>query len=491
MEEPEDSPPSSKSRRWIYATLILCGYGFFKEFKPSEPFLTPYLTDNTTKNFTKDEVNSQIYVYWPYSFLIAEIFVLLLTDIVRYKPVILVEATAYLMTRFLLIWGTNVVSMQMMQVVYGIATATEIAYFSYIYPAVSLKHYKKVTSYVRAVRLFGQAMAGIVGQILISTKAFNYLQLNYFSCASVFVACVFAILLPNLCSCSCWNGTETQKTSSRGMGTCAQAVADYIRTTTHKRLLDLKAYYSSPSLLKWSLWWALATCGYLQVGNYVQSLWKEIATSTGVSYEYNGLVEAITTLCSAFAAFTLSFMKVNWPLWGELTIGCLSLLDSAVLFIAASTKLLWLAYICHILYRTTYAFLITIASTQLAYAITHDSYALIFGINTFIALVLQSFLTLAVSDEHGLDLGIRTQFRVYSGYYYFLMLVFVSAGVYKLTSMGWGQSFRLCCRDPLSQVVTSRDRTGDLVGPETEDPERQKLIQNTDDGIKNSYSQPV
>ena len=86
------------------------------------------------------------------------------------------------------------------------------------------------------------------------------------------------------------------------------------------------------------------------------------------------------------------------------------------------------------------------------------------------------------------------QFRVYSGYYYFLMLVFVSAGVYKLTSMGWGQSLRLCCRDPLSQVATSRDHSSDFVGHGTEDPdpERQKLIQNTDaTDLHNSTSQPV
>ena len=46
------------STRWLYATVILCCYGFFKEFKPSEPFLTPYLVD--FKNFTKDEVSSEI-----------------------------------------------------------------------------------------------------------------------------------------------------------------------------------------------------------------------------------------------------------------------------------------------------------------------------------------------------------------------------------------------------------------------------------------------
>ena len=40
---------------WILATVVLCLYGFFKEFKPSEPFLTPYLT-SPVKNFTKDQV---------------------------------------------------------------------------------------------------------------------------------------------------------------------------------------------------------------------------------------------------------------------------------------------------------------------------------------------------------------------------------------------------------------------------------------------------
>ena len=46
-------------KHWIFATVMLCCYGFFKEFKPSEPFLTPYLTSDT-KNFTKDEVPTEI-----------------------------------------------------------------------------------------------------------------------------------------------------------------------------------------------------------------------------------------------------------------------------------------------------------------------------------------------------------------------------------------------------------------------------------------------
>ena len=62
------------------------------------------------------QVNSEVYPYWTYSYLVSVFFVFLLTDLVRYKPVILLESVAYLTTRILLIWGTTIASMQWMQV---------------------------------------------------------------------------------------------------------------------------------------------------------------------------------------------------------------------------------------------------------------------------------------------------------------------------------------------------------------------------------------
>jgi len=48
-------------------------------------------------------------------------------------------------------------------------------------------------------------------------------------------------------------------------------------------------------------------------------------------------------------------------------------------------------------------------SAQLSLEVDHKSYALIFGFNTFLALILQTILTLIVADEHGLALDIPTQ----------------------------------------------------------------------------------
>ncbi len=39
----------------------------------------------------------------------------------------------------------------------------------------------------------------------------------------------------------------------------------------------------------------------------------------------------------------------------------------------------------------------------------------------------------------------HTQFQVYSGYYYLLTVVFIGAGIYKLTTAGWLRSCRTCC----------------------------------------------
>lgn len=48
------------SLKAITGTLILlCSYGFFKEAKPSEPYLTEYLI-GPSKNLTENEVKQRI-----------------------------------------------------------------------------------------------------------------------------------------------------------------------------------------------------------------------------------------------------------------------------------------------------------------------------------------------------------------------------------------------------------------------------------------------
>lgn len=267
---------------WIYSTICLLLYGFFKEFKPSEAFLTPYLTNETDgKNLSKHVVNDRIYPVWTYSYLGAAFFVFLFTDLMRYNPVILIESFAYLITRILLIWGNSVLAMQMMQFVYGIATATEVGYYSYIYSAVPIKYYEKLTGPVRGVVLLGRSLSSFAGQLCFSLGWLNYYGINYVSLVSVVIATGMSLLLPWYFSWPCVAErnqeyvniqTEPRSTSPDVIAECNHWFSSTFKNLWH----DFKRFYFQPSLLKWSLWWAFGMCGMLQVGNYVQSLWKEI-----------------------------------------------------------------------------------------------------------------------------------------------------------------------------------------------------------------------
>jgi thiamine transporter 2/3 len=69
--------------------------------------------------------------------------VFLITDIVLYKPVLVLESIAYILVWSALIWGRSVLSQQIGELMYGVATATEIAYYAYIYAKVDKTHYQK------------------------------------------------------------------------------------------------------------------------------------------------------------------------------------------------------------------------------------------------------------------------------------------------------------------------------------------------------------
>ena len=135
-----------KMQEWLWTTLLLCLYGFLKELRPSEPFITEYLIEPKWVNITLEEVsdtfvdllwyNSWVIIYkigiiilsiffklilqayydvypvWTYSYLAVLLVVFLLTDWLRYKSVIVFEGFAYIATWCILIFGKGVPLMQ-------------------------------------------------------------------------------------------------------------------------------------------------------------------------------------------------------------------------------------------------------------------------------------------------------------------------------------------------------------------------------------------
>ncbi len=99
-----------------------------------------------------------------------------LSDLVRYKVVIVFEGFAYIATWILLVFGSGVPLMQLMQFTYGIATSTEIAYYTYIYAKVDSRHFQRVTAFTRTAILLGFFMSGIFAQVRPHLSMKKYVQ---------------------------------------------------------------------------------------------------------------------------------------------------------------------------------------------------------------------------------------------------------------------------------------------------------------------------
>lgn len=61
---------------------------------------------------------------------------------------------------------------------------------------------------------------------------------------------------------------------------------------------DFLKAYTNLHVFKWSLWWAAASCGYLQVVSYSQPVWQTAVHDKQIIY--NGAVEAIYSIIGSF-----------------------------------------------------------------------------------------------------------------------------------------------------------------------------------------------
>ena len=71
-------------QEYLKLSIIISIFGFFKELRPSEPFLVPFLTGNFTFDVTEDQVNREIFPVSTYSYLTQLFFVFLVADLLRY-----------------------------------------------------------------------------------------------------------------------------------------------------------------------------------------------------------------------------------------------------------------------------------------------------------------------------------------------------------------------------------------------------------------------
>ncbi|KAL4237195.1 hypothetical protein ACF0H5_005575 [Mactra antiquata] len=523
--------------KWIPLTCLLCLFGFVKEMRPSEAFLTLYLT-GPWKNLTIEQVSNEIYPWWTYWYLIWLVPVFLLTDFLRYKPILVLDGLAFIGTWALLLWAQGVTAMKLVEVLYGLVTAGEIAYFSYLYVEVPKQHYKKISSFTRAATLLGKFLSFLLGQLFFSFKVMDYFDLHVFAFVSVCIAFIISLTLPwpkfseifhrggensdnskgdediedsgtkandhdngeesdthtSVTSIVTYNTnvetkstnetsnvreTETNDVKTNDFETISIDNKRNVQETVTKEVhpndvkidvknnhlnevpdtitengetkakpndvkgcragfsfiwSEVKTIYTSRVVVVWSVWWAIASCGNLQVLNYVQNLWAVISTSDSPGDDedvYNGAVEAASTLLGTGTVLLVGFLPINWSNKAELFMAGVCVGNAAFLIIMAHTSSIWVAYTMYVLFRMSYVTVITIATAQIAQHLVKNRYGLVFGCNMFASLVLETILTVIVVDKAGLGLGVFDQFTVYGVYFGVIGVLFFSASVYR------------------------------------------------------------
>ncbi|CAK9833814.1 Thiamine transporter 2 [Anthophora retusa] len=410
--------------KWIIISCILCVFGCFKEFRPSESFVTDYLT-GPWKNFTDVQVNQEIFPVSTYSYFATLVIIFLITDFVRYKPIIILCGISGAITFLLLTLGQNVLTMQIVEFFYGLFLSTEVAYYTYIYAKVDRKHYQEVTSHTKAASLFGRCMAGIVAQLTVSFDILNYHELNYVTITAITFATTWAFFLPSV----------------------GQSIYFHRKNENHDKFISIYTVQSvfSNHVVKWSIWWSFSTCGYLQVISYIQLLWKT-AVSPGDKI-YNGAVDSLYTIIATLTVFCIGKVPLNWYLTGDIIVSFMSFVEGILLIVSSYGYNIWLLYAAYIMFGIIYHTMVTVASFEVAKCISDDSYGLIFGVNTFFALLLQSVLT-AITVNGNLKLDLRSQYFVYGGYFTVIAVLYTIIGILNIVQhCKRGEEFKIWIQD--------------------------------------------
>ncbi|XP_032690025.1 thiamine transporter 1-like isoform X2 [Odontomachus brunneus] len=364
--------------------------------------------------------------------------------------------------------------MRIMEFFYGLFLSAEVAYYTYIYAKVDKEHYQEVTGHTKAASLFGRSMSGVVAQLTASFNLLDYHQLNYITLAAYCIATIWALFLPSvgqsiyfhradveenlaakqekkiaqsrrndwrrLC-CGRFNDGDTfdeqhqllcnmwlRRSKTFLCGTEHGTRRKMFRSIVHAYALLWKHFvqaYTNHRVLKWSLWWALGTCGYLQIANYMQLLWLDTVQSNDEIY--NGAVDFIYAIIGSMTVFCVGKIRLNWIVWGDISLSIFSFLGGAIMIECSYSYNIWFLYAGYIIFGVIYHTMVTVASFEVAKYICEDSYGLIFGMNIFVALAAESLFTFVVVNT--LMLNIRWQYFVYGGYFVILGFMYLLMGI--------------------------------------------------------------
>uniref|UniRef100_A0A0A9WX16 Thiamine transporter 2 n=1 Tax=Lygus hesperus TaxID=30085 RepID=A0A0A9WX16_LYGHE len=407
-----------KMEKWKSLAFVICVYGVLKELRFLEPFMTRFFM-TPPMNFTHYEVFVEIYPASVYSQWVCLVILFLVTDMLRYKPIIILNSLTGVFIYLMYSFSTSLTTMQIAYALSGLYYACELAYYTYIYAKVEREHYQEVTGYTQAGYLIGKSLSGVVAQSLVSLHV-GLPILAYITLGTMCIATFWSISLPSADRSIYFNRTDSLD----------ESLGFFHRTKTGFRILwnDFISAFKQRNVWKWIFWWTVADGIYLQVMQVIQLLWEEMHDKNEKDVLLNGVVDAVCTLSAAIGAYLFGKWRCDWNKYGNIAVAAFSMVLGNILVAMSFISSLPVSYVLYVLFFVFYNSAVTIARSQIALHIKPDSAGLTFGGTLLCALLYQSAIVGIMTQWF--TLTIRAQFFIFGQMYVCVAFIYALQWLY-------------------------------------------------------------
>lgn len=211
------------------------------------------------KRFTESQVNNEIYPWSSYGYLPLLLILGSAAEVFSYRYTIILGIMGRLVTRYLLLFGTSLIEMQIMQLTYSMGSAAEDVFKAYVYYAVPEQKYQEATSYIAASALLSSVFAGLIADFLVLSGGVSLEVLMIISACFVTAGTAVSFVViqpPNV------GKRSASRASALSMGT-GESKASLAYAKLIVQFHQLRAVLSNSSMRSLLIWWISGNAIYM------------------------------------------------------------------------------------------------------------------------------------------------------------------------------------------------------------------------------------
>uniref|UniRef100_A0A2S2PS45 Thiamine transporter 2 n=1 Tax=Schizaphis graminum TaxID=13262 RepID=A0A2S2PS45_SCHGA len=381
-------------RGWTTIIALVVIFAFVIEFRPLDYFMISYLARSQGVNISYIKATDELMRSEDYFNILAVSVIMMITDNLLYKPVILFNVFCGIIVYSNLVILPNFIQLKLVELCMAFFKSYEVVYFSYLFARVQDKRYYQATSgLARTAMLMGKCGSLVFAQVLVIIYGKDYVkELPCYTLGSVVFAFVWALFLSSVKRNSynnddvitpiaefiSDNNNEQHNLKKKSLQS-KSSVAEHIS----KRLWrDLNESYKNLIVLKWSIWYCFALVGYVTIKM------SSVTHKLGENEQANGIVESLAVFVGAISSYKIGVKRVNWELYGNAFIGSgSSILGICVISCYFHQNMLSIQ-LSYILFGALIQAMFVTSLSEVARQLKNNCYALVLGFNSFISLIL-------------------------------------------------------------------------------------------------------